>query len=93
MPKGYFALRLRKLRDAAGLSQAGLSERTGVSVSALRQFEQGRREPTYGSLIKLAEGMGLSLAAFDSGQEVADDNAPTPHPGRPRQDAARGQKK
>jgi transcriptional regulator with XRE-family HTH domain len=63
--KRFFAVRLRELRDGAGLSQNGLAARSGVPVATIRQFEYGRREPTYGTLVKLAHGLGLSLAAFD----------------------------
>ncbi len=63
--KGYFALRLKELRRQAGLSQPQLAERSGVSVGTIRQFEQGRREPTYATLVKLVEGLAVSLAAFE----------------------------
>jgi transcriptional regulator with XRE-family HTH domain len=63
--KGFFARKLRELRDRAGLSQPGLAERAGVSVGAVRQLEYGRREPTYGTLVRLARALGVSLAAFD----------------------------
>lgn len=62
---GFFAGRLKVLREQSGLSQAALAERCGIGVSTLRQFEYGRREPTYETLVKLAAGLGLSLAAFD----------------------------
>lgn len=66
MPEeGFFARRLRELRDEAGLSQPALAERAGIGVSTLRQFEYGIREPTYGTLVKLARALGLSLGAFD----------------------------
>ena len=70
--KGYFADRLRELRRAAGLSQPGLAEASGVAVSTIREFEQGRREPTLGTLLKLAAGLSASLSAFD------------PPPGQPK---------
>src|SRR5262245_18977539 len=57
-----FAERLREVRAAAGLSQTGLAERSGVAASTIRQFEQSRREPTYGTLLKLARGLGVSLS-------------------------------
>jgi transcriptional regulator with XRE-family HTH domain len=63
--RGFFAERLRELRRARGQSQPALAERSGVAVSTIRQFEGGRREPTYGTLVKLAAGLGVSLAAFD----------------------------
>jgi transcriptional regulator with XRE-family HTH domain len=72
---GYFAQRLKALRAEAALSQAVLARRAGVGASTLRQFEYGLREPTYGTLVKLAQGLGVSLAAFDP---------PEPAPKRPK---------
>jgi transcriptional regulator with XRE-family HTH domain len=63
--KGFFAARLKLLREQAQLSQPGLAECSGVAVSTIRQFEYGIREPTYGTLLKLAKGLGVSLLAFD----------------------------
>jgi ribosome-binding protein aMBF1 (putative translation factor) len=63
--KGFFATRLREVRLGAGLSQGVLAKRSGVAVSTVRQFEYGLREPAYGTLVKLARGLGVSLAAFD----------------------------
>jgi transcriptional regulator with XRE-family HTH domain len=62
--RGFFADTLRALRRAAGLSQPALAERAELSVSAVRLFEYGRREPTYATLVKLAEALDVSLAAF-----------------------------
>jgi transcriptional regulator with XRE-family HTH domain len=68
--QSFFAARFRQLRHEAGLSQAGLAQRSGVPVGTIRCFEYARREPTYGTLVKLAQGLGVSLAAFD--QEPAE---------------------
>lgn len=65
--KGFFARRLKKLRLEAGFSQAALAEGSGLSVSAIRHFEYGLREPTYETLVKLARALGVSLSAFDQG--------------------------
>lgn len=65
MPKGFFAIRLRELRTSAELTQAQLAEKSELSEGAIKQFEQGRREPTFETLAKLAAGLGVSLAAFD----------------------------
>ncbi len=62
-----FGERLKALRAAAGLSQPALADRAGVSVSAVRQFEYGLREPAFGTLVKLAEALGVSLDAFKDG--------------------------
>ncbi len=76
-----FAEILKALRAAADLSQPQLAERASVPVSTIRQFEQGRREPTYATLVKLAQGLGVSLAAFDRVEEPAPE---PPAPKKPR---------
>jgi transcriptional regulator with XRE-family HTH domain len=63
--KGFFAQRLKALRIKANLSQNQLAERSGVSVVTIRHFEYGLREPAFETLLKLARGLGVSLAAFD----------------------------
>jgi transcriptional regulator with XRE-family HTH domain len=67
MPKKrtFFAKRLKELREQAGLTQDQFAERCGLGLSTVSQFEQGWREPTYGTLVKLAQGLGVSLAAFE----------------------------
>jgi transcriptional regulator with XRE-family HTH domain len=66
---------LLQLRTAAGLSQPVLAERAGIGVSTLRQFEYGMREPTFGTLVRLARALGVSLAEFD---DAATDQAAGP---------------
>ena len=78
--KGFFAERLRELRHGKGLSQPDLSERSGVAVSTIRQFEYGRREPTYGTLVKLAAGLEVSLAEFDQPAAGSASPAEPPRP-------------
>jgi transcriptional regulator with XRE-family HTH domain len=67
---GLFAGVLKRVRHDAHLSQAGLSKASGVPVSTIRGFEIGQREPTYGTLLKLARGLGVSLAAFDATDQL-----------------------
>jgi transcriptional regulator with XRE-family HTH domain len=83
--RGGFAGLLKALRDQAGLSQNGLAERSGVAVSTVRQFEYGMREPTYGTLVKLARGLGVSLAAFDPGEQPGASPAVRPNKATPEQ--------
>lgn len=40
------ALQVRNIRKATGLSQAKFAEMIDVQVATLRNWEQGRREPT-----------------------------------------------
>ncbi len=56
-----FAARLKRLREAAGWTQDLLADRAGLSVAAVRQWEQGRREPSLGMARRLAEALGVSL--------------------------------
>ena len=47
--------RIALLRRQAGLSQAELAARMGISPSAVGMYEQGRREPSVDALVALAE--------------------------------------
>ena len=47
-------LRIALLRIEKGWSQAELARRIGVSASAVGMYEQGRREPSLGLLVRLA---------------------------------------
>jgi transcriptional regulator with XRE-family HTH domain len=60
-----FAVRLKKLRADAGMSQTQLAEAAGVPLGTVRGFEIGRREPTFNTLLKLARGLGVDLNAFE----------------------------
>ena len=46
--------RIAALRRKAGLSQADLAQRIGVSASAVGMYEQGRREPAADLLVTMA---------------------------------------
>ena len=50
--------RIAALRREAGLSQAELATRLQVSASALGMYEQGRREPSMETLVRLAKELG-----------------------------------
>lgn len=47
--------RIALLRRQAGMSQAELAVRLGISASAVGMYEQGRREPSVDALVALAE--------------------------------------
>ncbi|MGY1714220.1 helix-turn-helix transcriptional regulator [Geodermatophilus sp. SYSU D01106] len=52
---------IRQLREAAGLTQAELAERTGTSQSAVAHLESGRRIPTLTTLQKFAHALGRDV--------------------------------
>ena len=57
-------LQLGKARREAGLTQAAVSEKTGIPLGTLRRWEQGQNEPDMGSLVQLADLYGASLDAM-----------------------------
>lgn len=53
-------MRITLLRAEKGWSQAELARRIGVSASAVSMYEQGRREPSLGLLVRLAREFGVT---------------------------------
>jgi len=53
--------RIKRLREAAGMSQPRLAEAAGIPVHTLRQWEQDRRLPSWEGAVALDDGLGVSL--------------------------------
>ncbi len=53
--------RLRKLREARGMTQATLAEKAGVSFRAVSGYELGTFRPGLDTLCLLATALGVSL--------------------------------
>jgi DNA-binding XRE family transcriptional regulator len=49
-----FGMRLRRLRQAAGLTLKDLAERAGLAISTISKIENDRMSPTYDVLLRLA---------------------------------------
>lgn len=56
--------RLRQLRKQYGLSQRELAKQAGVTNGTISQIELGRASPSVGSLKRILDCMGVSLATF-----------------------------
>jgi transcriptional regulator with XRE-family HTH domain len=56
--------KVREARARLGLSQRRLADRAGLSPGMLCLIEQGEANPSVRSLLGLAEGLGMPLAAF-----------------------------
>jgi transcriptional regulator with XRE-family HTH domain len=82
MPKELppFSIKLKELRQAAGLSQAQLAEMAGLHPMALAKLEQGQRGPAWDTVLAIAKALNVTCEAFN--QAPAGD-APTPQRGRP----------
>ena len=48
-------------RKLAGMTQAELSERTGIAQGAISKIESGKANPSVKTLARLAEGLGMSV--------------------------------
>ena len=57
-------MQLRKLREAAGLTQRELGNRIGVSGQAESQWESGIKRPSVENLTKLADVLETSTDAI-----------------------------
>lgn len=55
-----FRIRLKELRENAGLSQDSLAKQVGVSQSTVGNWEAGTREPNFSTLQRLADFFGVS---------------------------------
>lgn len=51
---------IKEMRDTAGLTQAGLARRSGVSRTVINAYERGTRDPGSEALARLAEASGRS---------------------------------
>jgi transcriptional regulator with XRE-family HTH domain len=55
---------LRRLREKAGLTQAGLAERAGVPLRTIQGWEQAYRCPVSPDFFSLVRALGVSADAF-----------------------------
>lgn len=63
---------VRRLRTAAGLSQAELSDRMGVDRAYVSGLEKGERNPTIVTLWHTAKALGVKVRAlFDESSRAA----------------------
>ncbi len=63
--------RIALLRRQAGISQAELAARMGISASAVGMYEQGRREPSVDTLVALSEIFQVSTDYLLTGKIAA----------------------
>jgi DNA-binding XRE family transcriptional regulator len=60
-----FAVRLKRLREQAKLTQLQLAERSVLDVGTVRQLEQGTRtNPQWQTICALARGLGKDVVVF-----------------------------
>lgn len=62
-------LKLRELRKNCGLTMKELGAEIGVAESTISQYETGKRQPDYETLLKLGEFFGVSVDYLLTGDE------------------------
>jgi hypothetical protein len=66
-PKPAYAQNLRRLRLAAGLTQAELARRLKVSSIWICELESGRRPPSFRLLVRAAKVLGVEVPELLTG--------------------------
>lgn len=56
-----FAARLQWMRERRGISRLVLSELCGLSKNVISRYERGEAEPSFSSLVALADFFGVSI--------------------------------
>jgi transcriptional regulator with XRE-family HTH domain len=66
-PEEQFARNLRSRRQAAGLSQEQLADRTGLHPTEISRLERAAREPRLGTMLRLAKGLDIGIEKLVAG--------------------------
>ena len=53
--------RIRKARARAKLTQEAVAAKSGLHLTMVNRVENGRRNPTYLTLLRLADAIGVDL--------------------------------
>ena len=61
-PSEQFGANMRRLRDAAGLTQEALSERTMLDPGEISRLERGMRNPQLRTIVRVARGLDVTVA-------------------------------
>lgn len=64
----YLGDKIRRLRQAQGMSQRELARLAGLTNGTISMIEQARVSPSVASLKKILDGFGLTLAEFFSAE-------------------------
>lgn len=62
-----FGSTVKELRKSKGLSQERLAFEVGMDLTSINEIENGRRNPTLRTIVKIAEALGVKPAELLSG--------------------------
>lgn len=77
---------LRAARKSKGLTMKELGEKVGVSESAISQYETGKREADFETILKIGEILDCSIDYLLRGAEKKEKPAPMDRDGLDEQD-------
>lgn len=77
---------LRTARKSKGLTMKELGEKVGVSESAISQYETGKREADFETILKIGEVLDCSIDYLLRGAEKEEKPVPTDGDGLDEQD-------
>lgn len=63
-PKDRLGKNLRRLREAAGLTQMELANRADMDMAEISRLELGKRDPRLSTIVRLAVALELPLEAL-----------------------------
>ncbi len=61
---------VRAIREERGLTQVAMSTATGFTQSWLSDVEHGRRNPSWSNAVRLARGLGVTVAELAARAEA-----------------------
>ena len=64
--------RIKEIRKANGLTQKELSEKLGTSQQNLAQYENGKRQPKFETLRRIAKAEGMADLYLHSSNDIKD---------------------
>ena len=62
----------KTIRELAGLSQAELARRTGISQGHISQIEAGQKHPRPPTVHRFAQALGVPIASLISSNDLPD---------------------
>jgi transcriptional regulator with XRE-family HTH domain len=63
-------INIKQRRQYLEMSQVKLSERTGLTPSAISQIENGKRKPSFDSFVKIADALRTNMDSLHNDKPV-----------------------
>ncbi len=67
--------KIKKIREAKGLSQKEVAIALSMNPSQYSKIENGKVDPQFSSIERIAKALGMDMADFFSSEQIADVNS------------------